>query len=114
MSDDLEILKLARDLIINPLDWTQRADARNKAGAIRCIDESDTAQYCLYGAIKKVKFLLAMNVRDPIGFNPVHRYLERYHGGPSITIFNDHNDHTMVIKIINCIIKELEVDNNIN
>lgn len=98
MSEALEVLVAARELISEPERWTQLANARRRDGGACAVDADGAQQWCLRGALMKVSrvpvltasalSLLAAQVRILLGTS-----CSAGEPGGLVAAFGDHHSH---------------------
>ena len=104
----IEILQLARALIAQPHNWTQRAPARDCNGERVGVDDPQASQFCLTGALKRIEILNNLSVNDT-ELERANLILGIHLPRPAreLAQFNDYWEHHEVLELLNKAINSL-------
>ena len=94
-----QLLTKTRDLIQNPMNFTQGTDARNRAGTPVSTYSKGACQFCLVGALSKI-----VSEHSPHNnelYNEARKAIEKQGNTTAIGTFSDENTHETVISTLN-------------
>ena len=100
-----KLLTETRNLIKDPNNWTQGADARSRSGRYVSIHNPSACQFCLVGALSKIS--LKYEPYDNKLYTKARDLIEKHGNTTAIGSFNDENSHKTVIETLNKAINSL-------
>lgn len=104
-----EILRAARDLIANPLCWTQGAFARDSAGNSIMWEAPDAVCWCAVGAVMRVTDESYKTGPGASAYLAAYRALTNAAlPKHSVEAFNDNSPHIQVLDLFDRAINRLE------
>lgn len=111
---DLEIMKKARELISDPVHWTQEENSRNADLRATHPTSKTAVCWCSNGAVTKAVFDLNYPLYKPLANKVFDGFcvFARKHNIRSVIQYNDNHTHAEVLKLFDDYIKELENDNH--
>lgn len=96
MNIEVEILKAARELIRDPLRWTQGWYAKTAGGRMVSVDDSQAVCFCGVGAIAKISGCTAADAESSESYKMLFSASgEEF----SFIDFNDNHDHGEVLSM---------------